>query len=101
MRMMKTLSMALGAAMLLAAPAPALQAPPQTDQDRAYSSLQEGRSMPLPEIERRIIPRMRGYQYLGPDFRGSSYRLKFMKEGRVVWIDVDARSGRIIGRSGR
>jgi hypothetical protein len=99
--MTKNLFLALSAAFLVASPAHALQAPPESDQERAYSSLKEGRSMPLPEIERRIIPRMKGYQYLGPDFRGSSYRLKFMKEGRVVWIDVDARSGRVIGRSGR
>jgi len=72
----------------------------QRDQDRAYNNLQEGRAMPLPEIERRIVPKMKGYQYLGPEFRGKIYRLKFLKDGRVVWVDVDAQSGKVVGRSG-
>lgn len=101
MRNKNKLFLALGAIAMAAMPAHAQLAPPKSDQDRAYNSLKEGRTMSLPEIERRVIPRMRGYQYLGPEFRGTSYRLKFMKEGRVVWVDVDARTGRIIGRSGR
>ena len=100
MRNTKTLLLALGAAALAAMPATGQLTPPKTDQDRAYNSLQEGRTMSLPQIEQRVVPRMRGYTYLGPEFRGSSYRLKFMKDGRVVWVDVDARTGRIIGRSG-
>ena len=28
-----------------------------------------------------------------------AYRLKFIKDGRVTYVDVDARTGRIIGRS--
>ena len=30
----------------------------------------EGRSMPLPQIERRVLPRMGGADYLGPEMRG-------------------------------
>lgn len=101
MRITSKLFLALGAAAIAAMPAQAQLAPPKSDQDRAYDSLQEGRTMPLPQIEQRVVPRMRGYTYLGPEFRGNRYRLKFMKEGRVVWVDVDARTGRIIGRSGR
>ena len=70
------------------------------DQDRAFRATQEGRSMPLPMIERRVIPRMGGADYLGPEFRGRNYRLKFMEHGRVIWVDVDAATGRIIGKSG-
>lgn len=103
MRNMNKLLLALGAAALAAMPAhgQSILNPPKSDQDRAYNSLKEGRAMSLPQIEQRVVPRMRGYTYLGPEFRGSSYRLKFMKEGRVVWVDVDARTGRIIGRSGQ
>ena len=41
--------------------------------------------------------------YLGPEFDQSMsvYRLKFMRSGRVFWLDVDARTGDVIGRSGR
>lgn len=57
--------------------------------------------MPLPMIERRILPRMGDADYLGPEFRGDTYRLKFMRNGRVIWIDVDARTGRVLRQSGR
>lgn len=70
------------------------------DQDRAFRATQEGRSMPLPMIEQRVKPRMGGADYLGPEFRGSTYRLKFMQNGRLIWVDVDAATGRIVGRSG-
>lgn len=58
--------------------------------------------MPLREIEARVIPRMNGADYLGPELDAGSgrYRLKFMRGGRVIWVDVDARTGRPIGRSG-
>ena len=69
------------------------------DQDRAYIAKQNGQSMPLPQIERRVMPHMGGADYLGPEFRGHTYRLKFMQEGRVIWVDVDAATGRIIGKS--
>lgn len=71
------------------------------DQDRAFRATQEGRSMPLPMIERRVFPQMGGADYLGPEFRGETYRLKFVREGRVIWVDVDAATGRIVGRAGR
>ena len=81
------------------AASPALADPPR-DQDRAFEAIREGRSMPLPMIERRVVPRMDGFQYLGPEFRGDTYRLKFMRGPRVIWIDVDAATGKIVGRSG-
>lgn len=70
------------------------------DQDRAFQATREGRSMPLPLIEQRVLPFMGGADYLGPEFDGRTYRLKFMRGGRVIWIDVDAATGRIVGRSG-
>ena len=78
---------------------PALADPPR-DQDRAFQATREGRSMPLPMIERRVKPHMGDADYLGPEFRGSSYRLKFVRDGRVIWVDVDAATGRILGKSG-
>jgi uncharacterized membrane protein YkoI len=77
--------------------------PRDREQDAALRALQEGRIMPLRAIEGMIVPRMRGFDYLGPELDASSgrYRLKFLREGQVVWIDVDARTGHIIGQSGR
>ena len=80
---------------------PALADRPR-DQDRAFEATRHGRSMPLPMIERRVLPFMGDADYLGPEFDGDTYRLKFLSnKGKVIWIDVDARNGRIIGRSGR
>jgi len=101
------LAAALGAG-LLVAPAAAdpgrgrgdrAEAPRQRDADRAFEATREGRSMPLPKIERRVMPFMDGADYLGPEFNGDTYRLKFMRGGRVIWVDVDAATGRIIRRS--
>ena len=80
------------------AASPALADPPR-DQDRAFEAQRSGRSMPLPKIEKRVMPFMGGADYLGPEFNGDTYRLKFMRNGKVIWIDVDAQTGRIIGRS--
>ncbi len=27
--------------------------------------------------------------------------LKFMRGGQVIWVDIDARTGEVVGRSGR
>jgi uncharacterized membrane protein YkoI len=45
------------------------------------------------------MPFMGGADYLGPEFNGETYRLKFMRGGRVIWVDVDAATGRILRRS--
>ena len=73
--------------------------PQRRDAERAFDATRQGRAMPLPKIERRVVPFMGGADYLGPEFNGDRYRLKFVKEGRVIWVDVDAATGRILGRS--
>jgi uncharacterized membrane protein YkoI len=73
------------------------------EQDEAYQGRRNGEIMPLREIEARIVSQMQGATYLGPELDSGSatYRLKFMRAGQVIWIDVDARTGREIGRSGK
>ncbi|NIJ08827.1 hypothetical protein FHS31_002451 [Sphingomonas vulcanisoli] len=72
------------------------------DQDQAWAARRAGQVMPLREIEARVLPRMRGADYLGPEFDPASntYRLKFMRGQSVIWLDVDARNGQIVGKSG-
>ena len=96
MTMFRALLAALLAASLTSAPA---LADKPRDADRAFQATQEGRSMPLPQLERRILPFMDGADYLGPELNGRTYRFKFMQNGRVIWVDVDAQTGRIIRRS--
>ena len=111
MSLFRSLVLALTASSLIASPviaAPrgfngglklALNERPR-DQDRAFRATREGRSMPLPMIERRVMPHMGGADYLGPELKGDNYRLKFMQGGRVIWVDVDSATGRIVRRSG-
>jgi len=74
----------------------------QRDQQRVWEARREGRILPLPEIERRVVPTMRGAQYLGPELDPDTgiYTLKFLRNGTVIWVKVDGRSGQIIGRTG-
>ncbi|MFW2828902.1 PepSY domain-containing protein [Sphingomonas sp. ID0503] len=73
------------------------------EQDAAFQMRRSGAIRSLSDIEGRVIPRMGGASYLGPelDTGTGTYRLKFMRGGSVIWVDVDARTGAIIGRSGR
>ena len=96
MILFRTLLAAVFAATL--AGAPALADPPR-EADKAFRDTQQGRSLPLPQIERRVMPFMGGADYLGPELNGGTYRLKFMENGRVIWVDVDAQTGRIVRRS--
>lgn len=76
-----------------------MQIPPRLrEQERAFEAAREGRSMPLPQLERRIMPMMGGADYLGPELNGDTYRFKFMQNGRVIWVDVDGQ-GRVVRRS--
>ena len=73
----------------------------RSDQGDAQREMRAGNQLSLREIERRILPQMRGSEYLGPSYdrTARAYRLKFIKQGRVTYVDVDARTGRIINRS--
>ncbi|HSQ99535.1 MAG TPA: hypothetical protein VLM36_06420 [Sphingomicrobium sp.] len=78
--------------------APALADPPR-DSQKAFEGRRDGRSMPLPQLERRVMPFIPGADYLGPELNGGTYRMKFIQNGRVIWVDVDPQTGRIIRRS--
>ena len=94
--MMRFVSLAL-VALAVATPATAQR---RGDQYQAFEARKSGQVLSLREIEDRVLPRMRGSTYLGPEFDGGVYRLKFMRAGTVIWVDVDARTGAVIGRSG-
>jgi uncharacterized membrane protein YkoI len=89
---------------LLATPAIAVPAPVQRrgDQVEAFEARRQGKILPLREIEARVVPQIRGAQYLGVELDGYSgiYTLKFLRDGNVIWVDVDGRSGQILRRTG-
>lgn len=90
----------LAGALLATSPA-AAQMQTRTEQGAARKAMQEGNVLSLREIESIVLPQMRGMRYLGPayDSVARAYRLKFIKDGKVYFVDVDARTGRIIGRT--
>lgn len=92
------LAIGLIAGPLLATPAEAQR---RSEQGEARKEMSAGNAMSLREIEARILPSMRGAEYLGPayDPAARAYRLKFIRDGRVMYVDVDARNGRVIRRS--
>jgi len=71
-------------------------------QEAASQRRQQGGLLPVREIERRVIPTMGGAQYLGFLFdpQTNIYTLKFLRNGSVIWVDVDGRTGRIVRRTG-
>lgn len=85
---------------LLLATAPACAEPAQ-EQGQVRKEMRAGTVRSLREIERRVLPTMPGAQYLGPEYdpAAMAYRLKFIRDGRVSFVDVDARTGAIINQS--
>ncbi len=93
-------------AFLVAAAVPVHAAPQdrRSDQEAAREGRMKGRWLPLREIEARVVPAMtrKGAQYIGFDFDSGTgiYTLKFLRNGNVIWVDVDARSGQVMRQSG-
>jgi len=73
------------------------QGRPVSDQDHAQDQVYRGEVLPLDVLLRKAQKEGRG-EYLGvePDVSSNLYRFKFMRsDGKVVWVDVDARSGAV------
>lgn len=74
------------------------------DQEKARQQMKSGQLMPYAEIQRKVRSRMKNMEYLGSQFneRNSTYRFKFLsrdrssQKTRVVYVDVDAKSGNIL-----
>ncbi len=88
---------------LLSSALPAAHAQPQqsNEQGEARRAMQAGNILKSREIEARVLPTMRGHDYLGFEYdpAAMAYRLKFIRDRRVTFIDVDARTGRVLRRS--
>lgn len=98
MRMRPLAMSAAMLALLLPAAAGAEQGGRRGDQDAARRMMLDG-GVPFSAIKRRVDAQMDGATYLGSEFNAGSnrYRLKYLKDGQVVWVDADGRTGNITG----
>ncbi len=85
----------------VAVPGTALHAQPTDEQQQARKEMRKGNVRSIRDIESRVLPTKPGMKYLGPEYdpTAMAYRLKFIREGRVVFVDVDARSGKVISET--
>ena len=97
---MTRLSRLLLVALAVAMPLIAQAAPRRDAQGEVRKDMREGKVSSLRDIERRVLPSMPGMQYLGPEYdpAAMAYRLKVIRDGRVVFVDVDARSGQVLNQ---
>ena len=96
--MMKHLAAVISVSVALAIPALTSFAQGNGEQGQVRKEMRAGNVRSLREIEERVLPTMPGMQYLGPEYdpAAMAYRLKFIRDGRVVFVDVDARSGTVL-----
>lgn len=97
----KTVLSALGvfaAFALTAVPVTAVER--RDEQNGARQQMMAGKVKSLRSIENKVLPKMSGSQYIGPEYDSSAqvYRLKFIRAGRVIFVDVDGRTGAILRR---
>ena len=96
-------SLVAGAVLASGVATPVLAAQNRGDQASARKELRAGNVKTLREIERIVVPQIerRGnVEYLTPEWDevARAYRLKFIDNGKgqVIWVDVDARTARIL-----
>tara|TARA_R110000772_G_scaffold31902_15_gene78445 strand:+ start:5516 stop:5821 length:306 start_codon:yes stop_codon:yes gene_type:complete len=97
--MLNKITLILGAFTAVAVTAlPAEAGKRRDEQNGARQQMMAGKVKSLRSIENSILPRMSGSQYIGPEYDSSAqvYRLKFIRQGRVIFIDVDGRTGAIL-----
>lgn len=88
---------------LLLLATPIVEPMPQAmDQERAYSAARSRQLLPLADLRARVQAMMPDAQYIGVEFDPPSgiYTLKFLRNGSVIWVQVDGRTGRVLGHTG-
>ncbi|MCI4589830.1 hypothetical protein MOK15_06970 [Sphingobium sp. BYY-5] len=91
---------AIGASLVVVLAIPCADAGGRRDeQDAARKAMLDGQVMPFSLIKRRVDAVVGGATYVGSEFNPSTnrYRLKYVKDGKVMWVDADGRTGDIIG----
>ena len=75
----------------------------RADQALAFEARRAGRIQPLDQIVQRVSRQLPGWTYTGFDFEADDtdraiYKLIFLRDGNVTWMDVDGRTGETLGR---
>jgi hypothetical protein len=96
--MMRRTAAILSGLVLMALPLTAQAGPRRDEQGEVRKDIRDRNVLTLRDIERRVLPAMDGMEYLGPQYDAAAvaYRLKFIRDGRVVVVKVDARSGEVL-----
>lgn len=86
----------LAAGLMIAAPA---VRPVAAGPNDVHAMVQAGEIMPFEAIQRRVVQETPG-EYVGAQFDQNSrvYRFRFLKDGNLINVDVDARTGERIRR---
>ena len=76
---------------------------PLRDHNQDRQATRQSQTLSVREIERRVVPKVPGAQYLGFDYDPGMevYTLKFLRNGQVIWVTVEGSTGDIIKRSDR
>ncbi len=71
------------------------------EQDVLRNGVRAGEILPYQEMRARAQGRVDG-QMIGSEFDPGTgrYRFKFQRGGSVIWMDMDGRTGREVGRVG-
>jgi hypothetical protein len=86
----------------VAVPASAQHFSHSADQNTARQDMLDGEVMPFSIIKRKVEREMGAATYVGvaPSPRKGIYRMQFLREGgKVIWVDVDGKTGNIIART--
>lgn len=77
----------------------ALAAPAVAGPNNVHDMVRAGEIMPLENIQRRVMQETPG-EYVGVQFdQGSrTYRFRFLRDGNLINVDVDARTGEKVRR---
>lgn len=85
-------------ALLISTAGPASALERRTEQSDARARLTAGETKTLRSLENRAISRMRGSEYIGFNYFQDQaiYRFRFIRDGRVRYVDMDGRTGRVL-----
>jgi hypothetical protein len=98
---MRNVIVAVGLAAMLAAPSGA-ERRRMPEQDMLRNGVRAGAILPYQEMRARAQDSIGGGQMIGSEFDPGTgrYRFKFQRGNSVIWLDMDGRTGREVGRIG-